>query len=1203
MHYARMRLLIHGALCLSELWMKDFGMDKWYSTDGSNDLETLPEEQIEKIEQEFVKRMAERGESSGSRARSLLEYSDEPIIGSSSSIDSSVSASKSISADFAPSSMKQNETDLQPETILAAQDIEYVSEACLSSPISEAFRLAPNSIAALESLGCKTVRDLVGIKVSDFVAIRGMTLGKVGSIRAAFCRWSNLASGHSANSFGESDTGTLFEPIIPESLYEQIDDAKRRTPIRAALNLTSGVYRALESINCRTIGDLLSTKARDFVSIKGISLGKLNSLRKEFTRWLNSPSGNEGVINEAVLGSGSTLITLLPETKIPAWLLKSKISETMQLTLGAYRALENLDCETVEDLLQVKTDYFLKANGIGKGAVSRVRKEFVRVLLSSSTSQTTYTIRIAKDVQLLVGERYVFNAQLSRPIELINLKYPDFLPGIEIESNTQKEECAEHGAIEPVETFGIPTWMRRIRISWLVPKRGSGEFDNSTIEDALNGEKGSESCKNAEDAVAFLDSLWSLASQAESSAELIAQCLVDSNNKLNARSINAFLQRETTIPKKTLQDIADEAGITRERVRQLDSRASKSLDLKASRRFLPIRLVVLAAALDLGGAGSTADLSSALRAAELPFEGDLLAFVAVSPDVEIDKAGKTFSLTDSPCKDCSSLEERVRQLSDSSELIDIEKFYSEVGCAKCVLRPSAIWLESQFTGIGTDRRYIGSEKNPSTPSIKRPKKSERTIVRSILFDAPGALSYEEIIREFQLRTGAAISRNKVSSYVGSFEDCLLWGRGTYIHESKISFPVELLHRISDWICGQFEDRHIPILGVGGIFDFFEKDLIAANVPTQHALYSLLRRIEDLRLELREYPWVCDSRNIGEKTSFAKYFYWVLEQNNGFITDAHAEGIAERAMAQSFALGGLAEYSPFLINANGGWYDIEAAEFNMEGVASLARDIASRMRDNDIVSTVKVFEDNKERCMRCGVKSHDILYYLIDMMEDDLPIEATRRPHLVKSSHKGLSVLSVIRMFIKDSDRPVSIEELYEEFVTNRKLNRSGICASMIVDDDIVEIGKGVFWSRSKMNINDDFINEFDNAVVNAKMHSRKIADLYYPRDELFPAYNELPSIPNMRWSEELLVAVFSRSPRFKLFGEGNKCLVDRQENPDVFNAETFYHTLLENEFYGWSTFGSFVDYCNSRSIRMDLEPEFFDAFDTIQADEYSIEAL
>lgn len=592
-----------------------------------------------------------------------------------------------------------------------------------------------------------------------------------------------------------------------------------------------------------------------------------------------------------------------------------------------------------------------------------------------------------------------------------------------------------------------------------------------------------------------------------------------------------------------------------------------------------------------------------LDRAGLPFKGDLFTLAIVSPDITIDKSGKTFSLTEHPCQKCRLLEAKIQRLKSASELIDIEEFYRRVGCYNCILRPSATWLENQFTGIGSDGNRIGSIENPSTPSTRHPKKSERAIVRSIMFEAEGALNYNQIIAEFQRRTGKTVSRNRISSYVGSMEDCLLWGRGTYIHESKVVLPSNLMNRISHWTYDQFGKRRIPILGVGGIFDSFERELVSTGVPTQHALYSLLRRAGDSRLELREYPWVCDAHTIGERTSFAKYFYWALEQNNGFITDAHAEGIAQRAMAQSFALGGLAEYSPFLINANGGWYDIEAADFDMEGVASLAREVAAKMRENDIVSTVKVFEENKERCVRYGVKSHDILYYLIDMIEDDLPIEATRRPHLVKSTHRRLSVLGAIRMYIKESDNPVSFEELYEEFVIKRRLNKSGICASMIVNDDIVEIGKGIFWSLSKMRVDDKFIERFDNTVTDATMHSRKIAKLYYPREELFPAYTSLPSLQDMRWSEELLATVFSKSRRFKLLGEGNNCIVDMKENPDVYNTETFYHALLENEFYGWSTFGSFVEYCNSRLIKKDLRPEFFDAFDTIRADDYSIEAL
>ena len=1097
--------------------MRDFGMIDSDTARDAKGFEVLPDEQIAEIEEKFREQMAKRNSgASRVRARSLLEYSDEPIIGAFPSGESAGSAR-------------------------------------LSAPVSD------------DLLACDNDATICPQTVSEELL----------------------------------EIDAECEYIVPAALRKQVDDRKKELSIRAVLKLTPGMCRALDSIGCNTIGDLLDTEAKAFVSMKGMSLGKLGSLRREFERWLKCAAGDNVATSEVTLGSGETLIAFSPEMHIPPLLLGSKITKAMRLTPCIYSALEKLGCKEVGDLLQVKTDDFLKCDGVGKGAVSRIRKAFIKLLSGDLENPVAPVASVASEVRALVGERYSFEAQLPCPVELTRLGHPNFIP-LAIVGDKSKGDSSKPNAIEPT---GAPLWMSRIRLSWLISACDSNGFDTRTVGDAVAGENAGESYDDVNSAVSALDSLWSLAGQADNAEELIAQCLVDSDSRIKAKSVTVFLQREATVPQKTLKEVADEQGVTRERVRQLDAKISRFLDLRASRRFFPVRLVVLASAFDLGGYGSVADLSAALEDAKMPFGGSMLAFAAVSPDIAIDRTGKTFSLKEHPCQNCAALETRVQQIKDAKELVGIEEFYCSVGCDRCMLRPSAAWLENCFAGIGTDGERIGSIENPSTPSMKHPRKSERAIVRAIMYEAPGALSYDEIIEEYQLRTGKPMSRVRASSNVGALEECFLWGRGTYIHESKVSIPADLLYRISCWICDQFRERRIPILGIGGIFEQYESELSAAGIPTQHALYSLLRRANDARLELREYPWVCDSQTIGERTSFAKYFYWILEQNNGFITDAHAEAIASRAMAQSFALGGLAEYSPFLINANGGWYDVEAAEFDMEGVANLARDIAAQMRENDIVSTVKVFEDNKERCMSYGVKSHDILFYLINMMEDDLPVEATRRPHLVKSSHKGLSVLGAIRMYIKDSTCPVSLEKLYEEFVTKRKLNRSGICASVIVGDDIVEIGKGVFWSLSKMHIDDEYISAFDGAVANATSCSHKIADLYYARQELFPSFEALPSPVDMRWSEELFAVVFSKSHRFKLLGEGNACLIDTQENPDVVNAETFYHALLENEFYGWSTFESFADYCNSRSIRGNLGPEFFDAFDTIRADEYSIEAL
>lgn len=83
----------------------------------------------------------------------------------------------------------------------------------------------------------------------------------------------------------------------------------------------------------------------------------------------------------------------------------------------------------------------------------------------------------------------------------------------------------------------------------------------------------------------------------------------------------------------------------------------------------------------------------------------------------------------------------------------------------------------------------------------------------------------------------------------------------------------------------------------------------------------------------------------------------------------------------------------------------------------------------------------------------------------------------------------------------------------------------------------------------------------------------------------------------------NNSTNFKVFGEFGSCLVNLRDNPNVLTIEAFYYNLLENEFLGWATFDQFAEHCTSYGIREHYEPEFFDAFDSISADDMSIECI
>lgn len=686
-----------------------------------------------------------------------------------------------------------------------------------------------------------------------------------------------------------------------------------------------------------------------------------------------------------------------------------------------------------------------------------------------------------------------------------------------------------------------------------------------------------------------------------------ADTFIELNSGCDTRAIKIYIKRNGLgAPRKTLEEVGSELGVTRERVRQIESKTSDRFNPLRSERLLLLRMAMFNLAKEQGSIGCISILRDTFVSHGLFEAGtDCLGLLELLPEFDVDRTGSSYMLAGYPCANCDSAIMAITTLASNFEVVSHTEFIESIGCESCIKEERPILaVFDGVRGVRVSSELIGAPNNPIMRAALKPT-SGRAALHAILYEADRALNYDEMIEHVFERTGNRPSKNRTSSEVGSFSDCMLWDRGTYIHERNAPYPVDLLQTVSNLIVQVYSENQIPIVGVDGLYSMFENELKQAGIPTHHALYSLLRKYNDERLVLKEYPWICNAESIDDRTSFAKYFYSVLESNNGFITDEHAKAIADKTMAQSFALDGLAEYSPFVINANGGWYDVEAAGFDMEGIASLAEEVAEKMRENDIVSAAKVFDEHRERCYKYGVKSYDMLYYLVDMMEDDLPIEATRRPHFVKSQHKGLSAIAVIRLYIGESDKPVSKDELYEEFILKRRLNLRGICGSLLVNGDIIEVDKDKYWSRNKLSINESFIASVESTLETqmSVSNSKKVAKLFIPRKVAIPNLEILPQPSGLAWNTLLFRAVFSKSSKFRVFGEDGNCIVDLRDNPHVIDTESFYKTLLNNEFYGWSSFETFANFCKVHSIHSHIEPEFFDTFPSIDADEGSVQVI
>lgn len=1029
------------------------------------------------------------------------------------------------------------------------------------------------------------------------------------------------------------------------------------------LNLTPGIIRACHALGVYTVSDMCGIEDELLLAQKGVgskAITKTKCSLAKVSRKLDTDSptcGDEsrygtevdcGKHRGAAPMRSVRLVNIPPELTLSEEQKSLSLKDDFEFTRNALCALQSKGAEVVGDLLDLSVDDLLGCKGIGMGAIRKIGEQLAQKGIPTPIAdEPTTSLTKALNCSIVIDERCRLSSSRANGcqltlygwlknaldgIDLANkssvLKSVSQLPvmgsglydAIVNELNSQEnvlwEELSRSLSEEllaeivnrivvsilakfPEELKDMPFSYFEALLPFSVDSRESGSF-----VDAASNTQRLGMIIFADQIAELIGSSRKLLEQVNSTRELLSKSIQDQYPSINQKQIDMYLDRNSELAKKaTLQEVADKYGLTRERVRQIEQRTSSFYDPSRSMILLLPRILLLTRLVKLGGSLPIAKLNLLREPDDINAMDDIEAIAALSPDIAYSKTAQAIILNCTACEKCEKLAALATAIKLNSECMTYADFITECDCrsCSCFLRPNLIFL-SQMSNLAVANNMIGEKGNPVMRALLHPE-SERAVLHSIMYQSSEPLTYDQMAEAIFQATGKLPTKAKVGSHVGSFADCMLWGRGTYIHEKNAPFPEESLGAVSNHIVELFDANNTPILGVEGIYSKFENLLRVQGVPTHQALYSLLRKYNDQRLKLQEYPWICDAQSIGERTSFAKYFYSVLEDNNGFITDEHAQAIARRTMAQSFALGGLAEYSPFLINANGGWYDIETAGFDMQGIEELANEVADSMGDDDIVSTVKVFEDYRARCHSLGVKSYDILYYLIDMIEDDLPIEASRRPHLVKSKTKHMSVREAVRRYIRNSSEPVPYYEIVEEFKINRGINIAGICNALLIGDDIVQTDLDEYWSKSKLGLSDDYIKYFETELTKRIGLCRKYSDLFYKRDEVLPNIRQVEAPHGLRWNDELLKTVVNNSYNFKLFGEHATCLVSLTDNPTVTTIESFYRNLIENEFLGWASFDQFADHCIGYGIRGHYEPEFFDAFDTIRANASSIECI
>ncbi|MCL2137151.1 MAG: hypothetical protein FWH40_06490 [Coriobacteriia bacterium] len=1110
---------------------------------------------------------------------------------------------------------------------MSSRDIlQVIDQELLMLPIDK-MPMMSTTIGLLQRYGIKNLGDLLSITETELLALPGFGEKRIEDANRAL--QSLLIESHSSD-----QALSCGETLVPEpraiSLGLRIPNAAILMDTFSELSIScllmnETVFVTLVKNGFDTLGKLLDSREHDLLSLKGMNTDKLLSVIgaiKELIVAAQASLAEDGpgqseLLNQESIRKPESIIGelkkgMLETTKntaikdvlgtrfkpLPAPLMTEKV------VIDSNRPIQNLAIDqakaktTLLDFLaHEKTDHAQQSSWLnGYSYTTSLEFQQFASVLSLFTSDGRFGFLSTESLDHVIGQFHDCQA------------FDDFIAVLCNTARSSGIQIADTDALHRQITDNTHQILLDVPLEWFQALAPHPVASDLTIGQALDNKSQSFSTLYYIHQInAYLADYIHLLDQADSPDQMFVQAMYECLDKPNLATLDVIIGRFGLFGsrKKTLASLGVDLHLTRERIRQIEKKAVVFFDPLRSKRLFMWRIATLSAAIKLGGGGTAEQLNQALAymTGYPDWYLDSLSVLRQSPElVNIDerKNAGYFVAKDLACLGCERLQGLAEILVSSKGFIDISEINSQVACQdNCSKQvpPAAVLAKilEHIYGLSSIGEIIGSRNNVQIMAASQPMNVSAQI-RLAIVEAKEPITADEICRTVALRTGSNISKSQVLSYMSRSDgECLLWNSSTYIYIDYAPFPEKLIRRIANDLDDLFEERRIPILGVNGVFDIYSAELVAEGIESPQALYSELRIIANDNLTLHEYPWICSAQQIGDRTTFAKYFYSIIEQNQGFISDEYAEDLTYRAMTQIWQLDGLGEYSPYLMRANGGWYSLEAMGLDLDIVRTIIQNTAKTMHEDEIISVKKIFADNEAVLSAGGVISYDILYRAVELQKD-LPLKGSRMPHLVKSDtqNRRLTIKQVIRNYIAKKGGPCTHKELIEEFVENKGLSRTALSPSFFIGDNIIEIDDFVYCSKSALDMTAVYLGQFYQAFETIINKAPGISGLFYTMDTIAQQIDQLPILEGFAMTNKLVRFILQQNPRYRLFGYKKSCIVIAEDHPGINSMEDFYVAILKNCFKGRASILDFSAFCQLYEIHTEFKHSLFKSYDSIK---------
>lgn len=998
--------------------------------------------------------------------------------------------------------------------------------------------LSTRTQRVLKKLGINTINDLLGLTGPQVLKCRGAgrkVLSEIFQLQKKLIK-----------------DGYSYRPDI------------RRDPITFTEvfgNISTRTQRALKQLNIDTFEKLLNISEKDIIETPTLGIVTWHEIRKlqnNYTHqrthipvdWLDTPA-NDFAIKLLPLFSNRELsisdIDLHP-SYIP-YLNLEKLSLPDWIT----PYIEKMKIDTLGALLLVPANVFLNMGGFGKSKLSEIQELIYSFLIFNLNQHDYYT----KTARLEYLNNFPFYNDIFQPTLDINSIDSSYCPKQLLNSLNLPVRAMVAFKKKSIYTFG------ELLITTPASLFKQGNFGVETLRETRH---------IISKHILEIPQKADLIAEANSLADIVAKYLSNILSKRPEKVISMRLGLLNGNP-KTLEQIANELNLTRERIRQIQIKAEAKLKIATYLvQIEDIKVLIENVIKKAGGRIHALEMLNIINNSkgwkDTSSNSNLIIFLSnlfESFNVDNDIA----YLPDFPCDYCNRpMNLILNEMPNNTEmkLTDLSNMVVE-NCNKCKcqfyidnqLYFSVEYLQYYMASRKTiSDKYICRNGNICSKDLGRIKYGyKHEAIEQIMISCQKPLHFSEVAKIYNeyCNKSEKHSIRSVHGILGNIENVVLWDRGTFMHKNNIICDGQLLEDIWAWITNKLNDG-IEFISIAGAYQHYKKRCNDIGIISETALYSYLRLYPKHTVFLNRYPFVT---KVNKRINVQKFLEEYVIEKGG---EAQINDLDKLLNDYCFRnpLGSILGNVPnLLLKDDDTIIHIDNLNMNLHKLHEICKYAQELLRNANLVTVLKIYKDKMVSCKLLGITGPRLLFSCIQNFGQEY-VATGRYPQLKDIDNKnikGLGIQNEYEIYVKNHG-PCGRDELIRHFVDQLGYSERSIETIPYYTEKVLFYASGCYvhidtlgWDRMmQKRLLTLLHNNYLCMVNDGKCYARL-------KDILDYKYADLPEIKgNIPWTIRLLQSMVESSDEFKFLGNAKDAYIEIAEGSRIQNlSDLIYHRI------------------------------------------------